>query len=114
MPAPRSILIDIHDRKLNPRDAHAALDASGRIKRSTPARTEDPNPEPEAETPPETPAAAGSLDLASANDVAKGPEDVKGAGSVKREEPHKEATVATKPKPTKPVSAKPTKPAGEA
>jgi hypothetical protein len=32
MPAPRSILIDIHDRGLDPKVAHKSVDSNGRIK----------------------------------------------------------------------------------
>jgi len=32
MPAPKSVLRDIHDRKLNPNVAHTSVDSSGRIR----------------------------------------------------------------------------------
>ncbi len=47
MPAPRSILIDIHDRGLNPNVAHKSVDANGRIKASVEVSPEQ-KPEPGA------------------------------------------------------------------
>jgi hypothetical protein len=55
MPAPRSILIDIHDRGLNPQTAHKSVDSSGRIKVSV---KEDVKPEPVPEPVVEKPKAS--------------------------------------------------------
>lgn len=54
MPAPRSILIDIHERGLNPQVAYKSVDSSGRIKPKTADGTHELVPESEAKTNPVT------------------------------------------------------------
>lgn len=56
MPAPRSVLIDIHDRGLNPQVAHKSVDSGGRIKGSV---VTDEKPAPTPEVAKETPVKTG-------------------------------------------------------